>query len=140
MKRKTAGEKSEGSWLRLPGRRLDNRGEMQGGCIFVILLFVAAGYVGYLFAVPSFQYSNFESRISEMMPYYRNHDAEYIREAIQGIAAKDFDLKLKDEEVKVEVNRTKNRLVIDIKYSKVVNLPFYAHTVTFEPHLTGVTY
>jgi hypothetical protein len=137
MKRKTTGAE-EGR--RLPGRRFDNRGEMQGGCIFVILLCVAAGYVGYLFSVPMFQYSNFESRISEMMPYFRHHDAEYVQEAVIDTAAKDFDLKLEEEQVKVEVMQRENRLIIDIKYSKVVNLPFYAHTLTFEPHLTGVVY
>jgi len=138
--KKTSGDKREGSWLRLPGQPLGNRGEMAAGCIFILLVFLAVGYVGYLFAVPWFQYNNFESRISEMMPYYRNHDAEYIQEAILSVAAKDFDLKLKDEQVKVVVNRAKNRVIIDIKYSKVVTLPFYAHTVTFKPHLTGQAY
>ena len=138
--KKTRGEKREGGSLRLPGRPLGNRGETGPGCIFILLVFLAAGYVGYLFAIPWFQYNNFEARISEMMPYYRNHDAEYIQEAILKTAANDFDLKLKDEQVKVQVLRATNRVIIDIKYSKVVTLPFYSHTLTFKPHLTGQAY
>ena len=134
------GDKREGSRLRLPGRRFDNKGEMQAGCIFVLLVFLAVGYVGYTFAVPWFHYTSFEGRISEMMPYYRHHDAAYIREAIQGTAAKDFDLKLKEEDVMVEVDTQRNRVIIDIKYSKVVTLPFFSHTLTFKPHLTGQAY
>ena len=137
---KKMGDKREGSGLRLPGHRLGNRGEMGAGCIFILFVFLAVGYVGYQFAVPWFQYNNFESRISEMMPYYRNHDAEYIQEAILSTAAKDFDLKLEDEQVKVQVLTATNRVVIDIKYSKVVTLPFYTHTLTFKPHLTGQAY
>jgi hypothetical protein len=137
---KKMGDKREGSCLRLPGQPLGNRGETGPGCIFILLFFLAVGYVGYLFAIPWFQYNNFEARISEMMPYYRNHDAEYIQEAILSTAAKDFDLKLKDEQVKVQVLMSTNRVIIDIKYSKVVNLPFYSHTLTFKPHLTGQAY
>jgi hypothetical protein len=140
MKRKTTQEEREEGTLRLPARRLDSRGEVGSGCVFMLLLLVAIGYVGYLFAVPWFQYNNFEARISEMMPYYRHHDADYIQEAVIGTAAKDFDLKLKEEQVKVQVLQQENRIIIDIKYSKVVQLPFYAHTLNFNPHLTGQVY
>jgi hypothetical protein len=137
MKRKSTGEKREGCCLRLPGRRLDNRGEMQGGCIFIILLVLGAGYVAYLFLVPMMEYNNFESRIAEMMTYYKHHNAEYIQEVIIDTAAKEYDLKLAEEQVKVQVLTGKNLIIIDISYSTVVNLPFYAHTLTFTPHLTG---
>lgn len=140
MKKKTTGAEKKGWRLRLPGRRFDNKGEMQSGCIFMLLLLLAVGYVGYLFSVPMLQYSNFEARVSEMMPYFRHHDAEYIQEGIIDTAAKDFDLKLEEEQVKVQVMQRKNRIIIDINYSKVVTLPFYAHTLTFKPHLTGEAY
>jgi hypothetical protein len=137
MKRNTAATEREGGCLRRLARRLNNRGETQSGCIFIIILLIGAGYVGYLFSVPLFEYNDFESRISEMMPYFRHHDAEYIYDVITDTAAKDFDLTLEEDQVKVQVLTGKNRIIIDINYSKVVNLPFYAHTLDFDSHLTG---
>lgn len=126
-------------FLRLPASLRSSRGEGNSGCIFTILLVIAAGYVGYTFVTPYYHYNAFESRIAEMVPYYRNHPPDYIRAAVID-TAKDFDLDLKPKQVRVQVLKKDNRIIIDIEYQHQVELPFYTHTLTFKPHLTGTAY
>ena len=54
--------------------------------------------------------------------------------------ARDFDLDLKPEQVKVQVLRRDNRIIVDVEYEQTVELPFYTHTLVFKPHLTGSVY
>lgn len=126
-----------------PGRFLsllgNTRGEGNFGCIFTLILAVAAGYVAYQFVIPYYQFNAFESRMAEMVPYYRNQPSEYIHDAVMDIS-KEFDLKLKPEQVRVQVLGRQNRLIIDVEYTRTVELPFYTHTLTFKPHLTGTAY
>jgi hypothetical protein len=126
-------------FLRLPSSLRGSRGEGNSGCIFTILLIVAAGYVGYIFVLPYYHYNAFESRVAEMVPYYRNHPPEYIHDAVMDIA-KEFDLDLKPKQVRVQVLKRDNRIIIDVEYQQQVELPFYTHTLTFKPHLTGTAY
>ena len=119
--------------------RHNERGEGKFGCIFMLLLTLSAGYVGYMFSIPWFEYNSFEGRISEMMPYYRNHKAEYVHKGVTDIA-KEFGIKLNHDQVKVQVLQRENRLIIDLNYSRTVTLPFYVHNVKFKPHFTGTVY
>ena len=118
--------------------RLNSRGEGNTGCIFLLVIVAAAGFVGYKVAVPYFEYTNFESRVAEMMPNYRNHDAEYIQESVINIS-RGFDLDLKPEQVKVQVLKKDNRL-IDFGYDQPVTVPFYTHTLKLKSHLTGTVF
>ena len=118
---------------------LGSRGEFTTGCAVMIVLFLAAGFVSYKFIIPHYTLSSLESRISEMMPYYRNHDAQYVQRGVIEIA-RDFDIELLPEQVKVQVLKKENRLIVDIEYQEDVELPFYVHTLTFRPHLTGAVY
>lgn len=126
-----------------PGRRSgllrNSRGEGKGGCIFSALLAAAAIYVGYHFVVPYYHYSAFEGRLSEMMTYYRNQSADAIQKAVID-TGKEYGLSLKPEQVRVQVVMRHNRIVIDVEYQRQVKLPFYTHTLTFKPHLTGSAY
>ena len=122
-----------------PEGLLGSRGEFTTGCAVMIVLILAAGFVGYKFIIPHYTMSSLESRISEMMPYYRNHDALYVQKGVIEIA-REFDLELLPEQVKVQVLKKENRLIIVIEYEEEVELPFYIHTLTFRPHLTGVVY
>jgi hypothetical protein len=115
------------------------RGEGKGGCIFSALLAAAAIYVGYHFVVPYYHYSAFEGRLSEMMTYYRNQSADAIQKAVID-TGKEYGLSLKPEQVRVQVVMRHNRIVIDVEYQRQVKLPFYTHTLTFKPHLTGSAY
>lgn len=125
------------------GRRssglLGSRGESTLGCAVMLALMVAGGFVAYKFIIPYYHYNAFEGGLSEMMPYYRNQSAEFIQGAVID-TARDFDLDLKPEQVKVQVLRRDNRIIVDVEYEQTVELPFYTHTLVFKPHLTGSVY
>jgi len=123
----------------LPGRLGNARGEGKFGCIFSLFLMVVAGFVAYNFVIPYYHYNAFESRMSDMVPYYRNQPVEFIQQAVIDIG-KEYDLDLKPDQVRVQVLRRQNRLIIDVEYQRAVELPFYTHTLTFKPHLTGQAY
>jgi hypothetical protein len=138
MKEESGSTRKSGSG-RLPGLLGSARGEGNFGCIFTALLIAVAGYVAYNFVIPYYHYNAFESRMSEMVPYYRNQQQEFIQQAVIDIG-KEFDLTLKPEQVRVQVLGRQNRLIIDVEYTRTVELPFYTHTLTFKPHLTGTAY
>jgi len=122
----------------VPKRLKDQQGGTFG-CAFMIFLVLAGGYVAYLFSIPHMHYSSFEGHLAEMVPYYKHHNAEFIQEAVID-TAKGFDVELEPEQVKVQVSRDDNRITIDIEYTRDVVLPYYTHTFTFRPHLTGQAY
>jgi hypothetical protein len=126
-------------FLRLPASLRSSRGEGNAGCLFTLVLVAVAGYIGYTFVMPYYHYNAFESRIAEMVPYYRNHEPDYIRDGVME-TAKEYDLALKPEQVRVQVLKRQNRIIIDVEYQHQVELPFYTHTLTFKPHLTGTAY
>jgi len=105
------------------------------GCIFSLLLFGGAVYVAYLFGLALYEYNSFEQAVAERMPYFKFHEAEYIHGVVMEIANKDFNLGLKEEQVKVKLEG--NRIFIDISYEQQVVLPFYTHKIKFSPHFTG---
>ena len=105
----------------------------------LLVLILAGGFVAYKFIIPHYTMSSFEGRISEMMPYYRNHDGPYVQRSVIELG-REFDIELTPEQVQVQVLRKDNRLIIDIEYQEDVELPFYVHTLTFRPHLTGAVY
>ncbi len=113
----------------------DRRGVGTVGCVFSLLVFGAGVYVAYLFAVVLYDYNAFEQAVAEMIPYYKHHKADFIHGAVLEIANEDFDLGLKEEQVKVVIEG--NRIIIDIEYDRQVELPFYTHTIKFSPHFTG---
>jgi len=120
-------------------RLFGSEGEFTPGCAVMLILFAAAGFVGYKFVIPYYHYSSFESRVSEMMPYYRGQNAIFIKGAIQDVAS-EFDIELDPKRMRIQVLKMENRLIVDFEYDYVVELPFYNHTLTFKPHLTGSVY
>jgi len=138
IKEKNGSTKRSGS-RRLPRLLGSARGEGSFGCIFTALLIAVAGYVAYNFVIPYYHFNAFESRMAEMVPYYRNQPADFVQQAVIDIG-KEFDLTLKPEQVRVQVLGRQNRLIIDVQYTRTVELPFYTHTLTFKPHLTGTAY
>jgi len=138
MKEESGSTRRPGSG-RLTGLLGNARGEGKFGCIFTALLIAVAGYVAYNFVIPYYHYNAFESRMAEMVPYYRSQPEEFVHGAVMDIA-KEFDLNLKPEQVRVQVLGKQNRLIIDVEYTRTVELPFYTHTLTFKPHLTGSAY
>lgn len=136
MKRRELEMQAKRKFPRGPARLQGGGGSGTLGCIISILLLLIGGYAAYQFAIPYYEHNNFESRISEMMPYYRNQTQDFIQQAVID-TSKEFGLNLKPEQVKVQVLKLDNRLIIDIQYQKTVELPFYTHTITFKPHLTG---
>jgi len=138
MKEKRGSTRRSGSG-RLPGLLCSARGEGKFGCIFTALLIAAAGFVAYNFVIPYYHFNAFESRMAEMVPYYRSQPADFVQQAVIDIG-KEFELNLKPEQVRVQVLKRQNRLIIDVEYTRMVELPFYTHTLTFKPHLTGTAY
>lgn len=120
-------------------RLFGSEGEFTPGCAVMLILFAVIGFVGYKFVMPYYHYSSFESRVSEMMPYYRGQNAVFIKGAVQDVAT-EFDIVLDPKRMRVQVLKMENRLIIDFEYDYVVELPFYNHTLTFKPHLTGSVY
>ena len=80
---------------------------------------IIGGYIGYAFVVPFYHHNAFEQRVAEMMPYYRNQSADFIQRAVLDISNKEFDLDLKPEQVKVQVLKRDNRLIVDISYAYI---------------------
>ena len=120
-------------------RLFGSEGEFTPGCAVILILFAAVGFVGYKFVMPYYHYGSLESRVSEMMPYYRGQNAVFIKGAVQDVAT-EFDIVLDPKRMRIQVLKMENRLIIDFEYDHVVELPFYNHTLTFKPHLTGSVY
>ena len=109
------------------------------GCALFLLFILAAGYVGYQFYVPYQHYMAVEGHIAELVPFFKHHKEVFIQDAVID-AAKDFDLKLKPEQVKVTVDKRANRITIDMEWTKDVVFPYYTYTYHFTPHLTGAAF
>lgn len=116
-----------------------SEGEFTPGCAVILILMAVGGFVAYKFIIPYYHYSSFEGRVSEMMPYYRGQDAVFVKGAVQDVAS-EFGIELDPKRMRVQVLKMENRLIIDFEYDEVVELPFYSHTLTFSPHLTGSVY
>lgn len=120
-------------------RRLRNEKGGTFGCALFLLLVLAAGYAGYQFFLPYSHYTSVEGHFAEMMPYYKHQDAAFVRKAVID-AALEYDLVLKPEQVKVDVDKKANKLTIDMEWTRDVVFPYYTYTYHFKPHLTGQAY
>lgn len=114
-------------------RRLrSNRGGSTVGCMFSLVLFVAAIYYGINIGRPWFRYYQLvdEMRVSSRL-------ATSLTDAVikRRLTAKVEELNLPPEANKFTITRSGNprKILITTSYSEQVNLPLFHHTFIFTP-------
>ena len=111
------------------GKVRNQRGAGMIGCLFLIAIIAAGMYAGFQFGLPRLRHSSFEDRITESLAGnpQRLSEAEVQKQIIQ--IASDFDIALTPAQVKVVI--FDNRLKIDVKYEKLIDLKVWQKTVPF---------
>ena len=111
------------------GKFRNQRGAGAIGCLFMSAIVAAGMYAGFQFGIPRLRHSSFEDRITESLAGnpQRLSEAEVQKEIIQ--IASDFDIALTPAQVKVVI--FDNRLKIDVKYEKLIDLKVWQTTVPF---------
>ena len=110
------------------------RGERGGvlGCLLWIVLLGAAGYVGFRFAAPYFQYWRFKDAMSTQAETAEINTDPEIRKVLTQAAA-DLDIPLEAGDIKVR--RGRRAITISAAWTKEVVLPKYRRTLSFHPQV-----
>ena len=112
------------------------RGATSSGCLFSLLIFVAALYYGVNIGEVYFRYYRLLDEMQTQTRVAAALDDGTIRRRIQAAVE---EIGLPDEAgANISVRRTDSprEIVIDTRYSEQVSLPLFNHTFNFKPRAT----
>lgn len=113
------------------------RGASSSGCLFSLLIFVAALYYGVNIGELYFRYYRLLDEIQTEARLAAGLDDGTIRRRIQ-TAVEEIGLpeEAGDENLRVDRTSAPREIVIQTQYSETVSLPLFNHTFTFHPRAT----
>ncbi len=114
-----------------PGRR----GASSLGCLFTLLVFVAALYYGVNIGEVFFRYYRLIDEMQTQAQLASALDDGTIRRRIQA-TVQDIGLPTEAQQVRVTRRAAPREIVIETAYSESVDLPLFHHTFTFHPKAT----
>jgi hypothetical protein len=116
------------------GSDRNQRGAGAIGCLLLVALVAGGLYAGFQLGLPRLRHSSFADRMSESYVQFQKQPAETIRSQIIQIAA-DFDIALTPEQVTVDI--VSDKMTIDVRYEKQVDLKVWRTTLPFHLHRSG---
>ncbi len=102
------------------------------GCLFTLLIVVAAGYFARNLGEPYWRYYRYKDAMSQEARFAGEVSNEEITRRLH---AKADSLGLPPEAYKLRFNRTANSIAISSEYQEVVELPGYTRTFVFRPRV-----
>ncbi len=112
-------------------RRLGERGEGQLGCIFGLLVFLAALFVAYKMIPVKVRAADLRQTVTdEARSAATRSDAVILKSILDKAATNRLPVSAED----VEIVRPKERIVIDVKYVVPVVFPGYTYNWKFHHH------
>ncbi len=121
--------------VRRPAVAQSRRGTSSLGCLFSLLVVVAALYYGIHIAPVFFRYYRLLDELQTQAQLAAALDDGTIRRRIQA-TAQDIGLPPEAQQVRIVRRASPREIVIDTEYSETVTLPFFTHTFTFHPKAT----
>jgi hypothetical protein len=121
--------------VRSTGSRLGRRGASSLGCLFSLLVFVAALYYGVNIGEVFFRYYRLLDEMQSQARVAAALDDGTIARRVQATAQ---EIGLPDEAQRIRIIRRAQprEIVIESTYSETVTLPFFTHTFSFHPQAT----
>jgi predicted membrane protein len=107
------------------------RGEGQMGCIVGLLVFLAAIFVAYKMIPIKVKAADLRQTVQDQAKTAGTFNDNQIRKAIM-TKATDLQLPVTDEDL--QITRSANRIVIDVKYTVPVVFPGYTYQWNFNHH------
>lgn len=113
------------------------RGASSSGCLFSLLLFVAALYYGVNIGEVYFRYYRLLDEMQTEAHLAAGLDDGTIRRRVQA-AIEEIGIPDSAGDRQLQVRRTESprEIVIETRYSEVVTLPFFNHSFSFHPRAT----
>ena len=111
---------------------VNRRGTSSMGCLFTLLLFVAALYYGVNIGELFFRYYRLLDEMQTQAQLAPSLDDGTIRRRIQA-AAQDIGLPPEAQQLKIARRASPREIVIETEYAETVTLPLFTHTFTFHP-------
>jgi hypothetical protein len=115
--------------------RLGRRGASAMGCLFSLLVFVAALYYGVNIGEVFFRYYRLLDEMQTQAQLAAALDDGTIRRRIQAMA-QDIGLPPEAQQIRIARRAAPREIVIETAYSESVTLPLFNHTFTFHPKAT----
>ncbi len=112
------------------GRRWNQRGASNIGCIFSLLIFVAAIYYGINIGKVWFRYFQLKDEMDVSARMAPGLTDPTIRHRLESKAT---ELGLPDEAKKFTISRAGHTFTVSSEYSEHVSLPFFDHIFIFKP-------
>lgn len=113
-------------------RRLRERGEGQLGCIFGLLVFLAALFVAYKMIPVKVRAADLRQTITdEAKSAGTRSDAVILKTILAKAETNNLPVSAED----VEIVRPKERIIIDVKYTVPVTFPGYTYNWKFHHHM-----
>jgi hypothetical protein len=111
------------------------RGATSTGCLFSLLVFVAALYYGVNIGEVFFRYYRLLDEMQTQAQLAPSLDDGTIRRRIQA-AAQDIGLPAEAQQVHIVRRASPREILIETAYSEPVTLPLFNHTFNFHPKAT----
>jgi hypothetical protein len=108
------------------------RGRSMLGCLFTLLIGVAALYFAFNLAEPYWRYYQYKDAMSQEARFASQITNEEITRRLQ---AKADSLGLPPEAYRLRFNRMANSIAISAEYQEVVELPGYTRHFVFKPRV-----
>ncbi len=114
---------------------VNRRGASSLGCLFSLLVCVAALYYGVNIGEVFFRYYRLLDEMQTQAQLGAALDDGTIRRRIEA-TAQDIGLPTQAQQVRITRRLSPRELVIETSYSETVDLPLFHHTFTFHPKAT----
>jgi hypothetical protein len=108
------------------------RGRTMVGCLFMVLILVAASYFAFNLAEPYWRYYQYMDSMSQEARFASQVTNEEITRRLH---AKADSLGLPPDAYRLRFNRTANTITIWAEYREVVELPGYTRHFLFKPQV-----
>jgi hypothetical protein len=114
---------------------VSRRGASSLGCLFTLLVFVAALYYGVNIGEVFFRYYRLLDEMQTQAQIAAALDDGTIRRRIQA-TAQDIGLPQEAQQIRIIRRASPREIEIETAYSESVTLPLFNHTFTFHPKAT----
>ena len=108
------------------------RGRSTLGCLFILLILVAACYFAFNLGEPYWRYYQYKDSMSQEARFASQLTNEEITRRLH---AKADSLGLPPEAYRLRFNRTASSIAISAEYQEVVELPGYTRHFVFKPRV-----
>jgi hypothetical protein len=112
----------------------NRRGASSLGCLFTLLIAVAAIYFGVNIGEIYWRYFQFRDDMKQEARFAAHVPNDQI---LLHLRADADSLDLPDDAHDIQVRRTNTDISIDAEYTERIELPMYARDVIFHPHAEG---